>query len=29
MDEWPDLRKLTVDEWMRRKSCQDGKWPKD
>ena len=28
MYEWPDLRKLNVNEWMRRKSCRDEKWPK-
>ena len=25
---WIDLHKPNVDEWMRRKSCRDGKWPK-
>ena len=23
MYDWPDLRKLNVNEWMRRKSCRD------
>ena len=28
MHDWPDLRKLNMNEWMRRKSCRDEKWPK-
>ena len=27
MDDWPDLQKLNMDEWMRKKSCRDEKWP--
>ena len=28
MYDWPDLWKLNVNDWMRRKRCRDVKWSK-